>query len=113
MGNNKQTMTFEQYSKYLDERRIDIVEDAAAAREEGKEMRNFGNRLISRAEKVLEHADPGVYGNIRLSFEVSDRLNPDLDQIRADYLAMGREMPVKKGKPSMVIEFMDVKAVAS
>lgn len=104
---DKQKMTYEEYLEELDRRQIDTVETAVLAREDAAELSRTGNRVKDRAERVLRAHAAGRYGDVELDFQVDpNREYPDMDQIRADYARWGQEVPMKPGKPGIVINFV-------
>lgn len=101
-------MTMEEYLAELDSRKIDNVETAALTRDEAQEVRRTFNRVFDRAERTLRAYNAGRYGAVDLSFEVDETKEyPDMDQIRADYARWGETVPMKPGKPSIVINYVN------
>lgn len=101
-------LTMEEYLAELEARQIDSVETAALVRDEAQEVRRTFNRVFDRAERKLRAYNTGRYGAVDLSFKVDETKEyPDMDQIRADYARWGETVPMKPGKPSIVINYVD------
>lgn len=84
---------------------VEVIEAAAAAFAKAVDQARAADRSKRKARKVLDLLPSGMFGGWSISREPSNRMVPDLEQIRATYKRLGLgEVPMRQAAPSLKVE---------